>query len=81
MTSNKLPAYFEKYLEQKFGEVREQIAELKTHVNDELMDLKNIARCNQRNIQRLYIISFIIIAYLLLVVEGATLLDLLKTFI
>lgn len=81
MTSTKLPVYFEKYLEQKFGEVREQIVELKTHVNDELMDLKNIARCNQRNIQRLYIISFIIIAYLLLVVEGATLLDLLKTFI
>lgn len=81
MPTNKLPAYFEKYFEQKFDDIREQIAELKIHVNDELMDLKDIAKCNQKNIQKLYLICFAIVAYLILVVEGANFLDLLKTLI
>lgn len=81
MTSSKLPPYFERYFENKFGEVQSQIAELKSHVNDELIDLKEIARTNQKNIQKLYLICFALIAYLILVVEGASLLDLLKTIL
>lgn len=39
--TNKLPAYFEKYFEQKFGELNQRIDDLKSHVNDEVMELKN----------------------------------------
>lgn len=38
--NNKLPAYFEKYFEQKFGEVAKDFADLKSHVNDEMQLLR-----------------------------------------
>lgn len=39
--TQKLPAYFEKYFENKFGEVHQKIDDLKAHVNDEVEELKN----------------------------------------
>jgi len=36
MTNQKLPPYFEKYFEQKFGEININFGELKSHVNDEI---------------------------------------------
>ena len=40
MPNNKLPAYFEKYFEGKFGDVDSSIRELKLHVNDEIKLLR-----------------------------------------
>ena len=40
MPNNKLPAYFEKYFEGKFGDIDESIKELKLHVNDEIQLLR-----------------------------------------
>lgn len=60
MANNKLPSYFEKYLDQRFGEVREQIQELKEHVNDEQAKLKKMLENHEASIKRLYIILAII---------------------
>lgn len=79
--TTKLPAYFEKYFENKFGEVQSQIAELKLHVNDELADLKEIAKTNQRNIIKLWVIVLILVAYHILTEEGSQILALIKAFI
>jgi len=81
MTSNKLPPYFERYFEQKFGEVNSRIEELKLHVNDELQDLKQMVKANQNNIIKLWIAVIILIAYHILMEEGSKFSDLIKTFI
>jgi hypothetical protein len=46
--TNKLPAYFEKYFEQKFSDISDQITELKSHVNDEIADLRKQLTTFQR---------------------------------
>ena len=81
MPNNKLPAYFEKYFEQKFGEIQAQIAELKNHVNDELADLKQIAKTNQGNITKLWLVVILLIAYHVLFEENQNFWGLIKSFI
>ena len=81
MTNTKLPAYFEKYFEQKFLEISDQISVLKLHVNDELADLKEMAKTNQKNIFKLWIIVIVLVAYHILSEEGEAILTLFKAFI
>lgn len=64
--TNKLPAYFEKYFEQKFTDISDQINELKRHVNDEQEKLKRMLDAHEASIKRLYVIlAFIAVGFLL----------------
>ena len=64
--TNKLPAYFEKYFEQKFADISNQIDELKQHVNDEQAKLKNILELHEASFKKIYwILAVIAFAFLL----------------
>lgn len=78
---NKIPPYFEKYFEQKFADIAAQISDLKLHVNDELADLKRIAKTNQNNILKLWIVVILLVAYHVFMEDGSKLWDLLKAFL
>jgi hypothetical protein len=80
MTNNKLPAYFEKYFEGKFGGVDISISELKTHVNDEI---KLISEEMKSFRKQLIVIWISLVVLLLLHIEsfGPTFLNGLKAFI
>lgn len=80
MTNGKLPAYFEKYFEQKFREVDVSIKELKGHVNDEIKMLADEVKAFRKQIIIIWALLFIMV---LLHVEdfGPTFLNGLKAFI
>lgn len=58
--TTKLPTYFEKYFETKFGEVYTQISELKLHVNDEILEMKKILASHDASLKRIYVIAGVI---------------------
>jgi hypothetical protein len=78
--TTKLPAYFEKYFEQKFSDISIQIHDLKLHVNDEIADLRKQMAFFQR-----VMIGMIIALFSLLVIHidqfGSGFLASLKKFI
>ena len=78
--TTKLPAYFEKYFEQKFSEVDISIKELKGHVNDEIKMLADEVKAFRKQIVLIWIL---LIVFVLLHVEdfGPTFLTGLRKFI
>jgi len=75
--TNKLPAYFENYLEEKFSTLSEKLDEqsrdlggrmdkLKSHVNDEIQIIRQTIQKLEKMINRLYWISALLFVLLLI---------------
>lgn len=70
--TNKLPAYFEKYFEQKFSDISEQIDELKKHVNDEILELK------KQVVRQSWVIAFLFVLLLIHDLTKINIIDLIR---
>lgn len=80
MISSKLPPYFERYFEQKFGEVYSQIGELKLHVNDEIAEIKKILASHDSSLKRLYVaLGIIAVAFVIHEAYPGDLINLIKS--
>lgn len=74
----KLPAYFEKYLEERFTEVYRKIDDLKLHVNDELFELRKGRSANQANIHKIWMAILGIVLYHTISEDGGKLFSFIK---
>lgn len=88
--TNKLPAYFENYLEEKFSTLSEKLDEqsrdlggrmdkLKSHVNDEIQIIRQTIQKLEKMINRLYWISAIL--FVLLLIHDLTRVSILDMFL
>lgn len=79
--TNKLPDFFEELINTKFAETNKKIDDLKLHVNDELFDLKKMAKDNHDNIMKIWLVVILLIAYHVLLEDGKSLLSLITSFV
>lgn len=88
--TNKLPVYFENYLEEKFSTLSEKLDEqsrdlggrmdkLKSHVNDEIQIIRQTIQKLEKMINRLYWISAIL--FVLLLIHDLTRVSILDMFL
>lgn len=64
--TQKLPPYFEKYFEQKFGEINQNFVDLKSHVNDEIQMIRIAIQALEKKTGQLFFISLILFFLLLI---------------
>ena len=82
MTNQKLPPYFEKYFEQKFGEININFGELKSHVNDEIQLIRvAIEKLEKKTSQNFWALVVLFVLLLIHDIMKVSLLDIfLKLF-
>ena len=77
---NKLPAYFEKYFDQKFEEINDRFSELKLHVNDEIEIMRITLQKVEKQLDRNgWLIAFMFVILLVHDVSDINLFEIVKS--